>query len=443
MAAEVATNQQQNVAADEKAAAQPPAAAENKTEDQPAANNAGEGVEASAAGDKSGSGDAAANAGSGGGDDKTAAAAADGGDTSGGDGTATTPAAADGDAKKEGGENHENAANNTSVAKTEAPPKYNVHKTNFEKDVIYLYQFTRTPLLPSLSPYCLKVETWLRLAGLKYENVDHKMRFRSKKGQLPFVELNGEEIADSAIIIKELSAKYEKDLDAALTLEQRNVSYAMITMLENHLIWIIFYWRAKYPDNVLKGYKVNLQHALGMRWPNSILNFFFKISFGRKGTKKLKAHGIGVHSAEEIEEFGRNDLKVLSDMLAYKPFFFGDEPTTLDVVAFAVLSQLHYLSKDITYPLRDFMTEKCPNLVGHVSRMKERCFPDWDEICTKLDLNAHLPKPEPEAKEGKEGEQEKSTEQDNETEKIEKELEKDKSDEKEKTEENKEKEEAK
>lgn len=54
-------------------------------------------------------------------------------------------------------------------AKSEPAPKCNVHKTNFEKDMIYLYQFSRTPLLPSLSPYCLKVETWLRLAGLKYE----------------------------------------------------------------------------------------------------------------------------------------------------------------------------------------------------------------------------------------------------------------------------------
>ncbi|XP_073836147.1 failed axon connections-like [Musca autumnalis] len=139
----------------------------------------------------------------------------------------------------------------TVTAKAEPAPKCNVHKTNFEKDMIYLYQFSRTPLLPSLSPYCLKVETWLRLAGLKYENVDHKMRFRSKKGQLPFIELNGEEIADSAIIIKDLSSKYGKDLDAGLTTEQRNVSYAMIAMLENHLIWIIFYWRAKFPDNVL------------------------------------------------------------------------------------------------------------------------------------------------------------------------------------------------
>lgn len=53
--------------------------------------------------------------------------------------------------------------------KDPAPPKPAVHKLDFEKDVVYLYQFTRTPVLPSLSPYCLKVETWLRLAGLKYE----------------------------------------------------------------------------------------------------------------------------------------------------------------------------------------------------------------------------------------------------------------------------------
>lgn len=69
-----------------------------------------------------------------------------------------------------------NSENNTEtvvavVEKTKPEPavKFNVHKLNFEKDIIYLYQFSRTPFLPSLSPYCLKVETWLRLAGLKYE----------------------------------------------------------------------------------------------------------------------------------------------------------------------------------------------------------------------------------------------------------------------------------
>ncbi|GAB0087703.1 Failed axon connections [Sergentomyia squamirostris] len=365
--------------------------------------------------------------------------------------TAAAPvaAAAAAEEQKSGeGGGQKNAENHTEAAaasKPEPPVKYSVHKANFEKDVVYLYQFSRTPLLPSLSPYCLKVETWLRLAGLKYENVDHKTKFRSKKGLLPFIELNGEEIADSAIIIKELSQKFNQDLDAGLTQEQKNIAHATISMIENHLVWVLFWWRTKFPEQLLKGYKVNLQHALGTRIPNAVLNFCFKFSYGRKGSKKVKAQGMGVHKPEEIEEFGKHDLKVLSDMLADKPFFFGDEPTTLDVVSFAVLSQLHFISKDVNLPLRDFMSASCPNLVGHVSRMKERCFADWDEICTKLDLNAHLPKPEPEAKEGKEGETEKKTEQESgETEKIEKELEKDKSDEKtEKVEENKEKEEAK
>lgn len=48
-------------------------------------------------------------------------------------------------------------------------------------------------------------------------------------------------------------------------------------------------------------------------------------------SKKVKAQGIGVHTPEEIERFGEEDLKVLSDLLADKPFFFGDEPTTVSL----------------------------------------------------------------------------------------------------------------
>lgn len=35
-----------------------------------------------------------------------------------------------------------------------------------------------------------------------------------------------------------------------------------------------------------------------------------------------------------------------------------------------------------------------------------RCFPDWEDICTTLDLNSHLPKPPPEEKEKDKGKDE-------------------------------------
>lgn len=86
--------------------------------------------------------------------------------------TATTEAVA----VTEGAESSDAAAAVVAVIKEPAPKKPTVHRVNYEKDVIYLFQFSRTPLLPSVSPYCLKVETWLRLVGLKYE-VSHKFHF--------------------------------------------------------------------------------------------------------------------------------------------------------------------------------------------------------------------------------------------------------------------------
>lgn len=51
---------------------------------------------------------------------------------------------------------------------------------------------------------------------------------------------------------------------------------------------------------------------------------------------------MGVHKPEEIEEFGKNDLKVLSDMLADKPFYFGDEPTTVSYLSSILVANIGY-----------------------------------------------------------------------------------------------------
>ena len=48
----------------------------------------------------------------------------------------------------------------------------------------------------------LKLETWIKLNKIPYENV-YSIKF-SKKGQIPYIELNGNQLADSNLIIPRL-----------------------------------------------------------------------------------------------------------------------------------------------------------------------------------------------------------------------------------------------
>merc|ERR1719233_1925618 len=215
----------------------------------------------------------------------------------------------------------------------------------------------------------------------------------------------------------------------------------MIAMVENHLHWTIVHWRSKDVDNTLKGYQLNLQTAIGSKAPASLLNFYFKYTFCRKGLKKVKAHGLGVHTPEEIEQFGKKDLQALSEMLGDKEFFFGDEPAMLDLVVYSHVAQLVMIERDYPCSLRDYLEADCKNLVGLVNRMKDRCWGDHWANATgeEMDLNPHIPKPEPVVE--PEPVEEKKEEKEETTEKEEKkEEEKEKADEKKEVKEKEEKE---
>merc|ERR1712176_310223 len=110
---------------------------------------------------------------------------------------------------------------------------------------------------------------------------------------------------------------------------------------------------------------------------------------------------MGVHTAEEIENFGKKDLLTLSEMLGEKEFFLGSEPAMLDLVVFSQVGQLVMVDPEHACPLRDYIESDCKNLVGLVNRMKDRCWGDHWDLATgeEMDLNPHIPKPEPPAPE--------------------------------------------
>ena len=116
--------------------------------------------------------------------------------------------------------------------------------------------------------------------------------------------------------------------------------------------------------------------------------------FVSQGLKRVRSNGMGVHTAEEIENFGKKDLLTLSEMLGEKEFFFGSEPAMLDLVVFSQVGQLVMVDSEHACPLRDYLEADCKNLVGLVNRMKDRCWSDhWDAATgEEMDLNPHIPK---------------------------------------------------
>ena len=135
----------------------------------------------------------------------------------------------------------------------------------------------------------------------------------SKKGQLPFVEVNGQQIFDSSNIIKELSQKFEKDIDVGLSNEQKTISHAMISMVENHLTFVIMAWRAKNPGEMVNGYKINFQQSLGSKIPNAILNFLFKINYGHR----VSRNSLEFNGLIDFELFRRHPRRLRHKALAF------------------------------------------------------------------------------------------------------------------------------
>ena len=86
-----------------------------------------------------------------------------------------------------------------------------------ELAVIVLHQFAPAFGLPNASPFCMKLETYLRLAGLPYRLANDGDVFKAPKGKLPYIDDDGTLVADSSFIIDHLKARYGDRLDTALT----------------------------------------------------------------------------------------------------------------------------------------------------------------------------------------------------------------------------------
>jgi glutathione S-transferase len=231
--------------------------------------------------------------------------------------------------------------------------------------MIQLHQFAPSWGM-SASPFCLKLETYLRMNDIPYEVVIGDLG-KAPKGKLPYITDNGKTIADSNLIIEYLKTNYGDKLDGSLSPSDRAISLALGRLLDENLYWVIVYSRWADPTNWPKtkaAYFDDLPALLRLFVPN----------LARKGAlASLAGHGMGKHSQQEVYEIGCRDVIALSDFLGDKPFFWGEQPTNLDANAYAVISNIIWAPIDS--PLQD-RARKLSNLVSYCDRMKARFYPE-------------------------------------------------------------------
>lgn len=240
---------------------------------------------------------------------------------------------------------------------------------DYPKDTVILHQLGRGPYAPSLTPFAVKLETYLRMAKIPYQNIhDGK---RSSKGKWPWMEYNGESIADTAFCIAHLNKVRGIDLHARLTPEQRATALAFQRLLEENLYWALALERWVYQFDV-----EFMKKAIP---PVPFWGLILRL-FTRSVRKAGWGQGMARHSQEEVLEIARQDLKAIADFMGQKKFLMGDEPCETDCVLFGMLSQIYWQAPG--KPTNKVLTEQFPSLVAYTERMKTTFWPDWDECIT-------------------------------------------------------------
>jgi glutathione S-transferase len=231
--------------------------------------------------------------------------------------------------------------------------------------VIKLYQFAPAFGLPNASPFCMKMETYLRMAGLPFELVNSGDVMKAPKRKLPYIDDGGTIVADTTFVIDYLKGRYGDPLDAALSPLERAVATAFQRLIEENLYWAI----------------VQMRWAEEAGWERTREAFFgampaplrwFVPALARRGLlAEMRGHGMGRHSAAEIHTIGCRDVTAIADFLADKPYMLGEQPTSLDATTHAFLANLLWAPVDS--PIRCHAQAR-PTLEAYCQRMKTRYF---------------------------------------------------------------------
>lgn len=238
--------------------------------------------------------------------------------------------------------------------------------TETTKAAIKLFQFPRMFNTPNISPFCCKLETWLRIAQIPYDVVDTPDPRKGPKGKVPFIEDDGRRIGDSSLIVEHLKSTRGVNPDSGLDDAQRATALLVQRTLEEHYAFITLYTHFIRPE----GWRETRAFFDSVPAPvrplvTSLLRRRMRTTLMLQGTMR--------HSDEEIIAAAISDWRAVLTIMSDGPFFFGAQPTSIDATVFGVLATT--VLTPIESPIRDFLRSQ-PKCMAYSDRMVARFFPE-------------------------------------------------------------------
>ena len=234
--------------------------------------------------------------------------------------------------------------------------------------MINLYQLTGYWGIPSPSPFCMKLETYMRMAGIPFRSINildalvAPANRKAPKGKIPFIEYEGQTIGDSSLILEFLKKKFGNTIDSHLNSRENSEGLAIQRLFEDHYFWVIVY--SRWLDK--KGWAVTRPEFFNGLPPliRQIVPFIRKA----KMRKVLHINGIARHNEQDIYAMGIQDLDAFASLLENKPFIFGDKPSSFDAIAHGFLVNTMQVPFDLPIKRHALQIE---TLVSYCKRIEE------------------------------------------------------------------------
>ncbi|CAL2044621.1 unnamed protein product [Caenorhabditis brenneri] len=201
-------------------------------------------------------------------------------------------------------------------------PKPAIHKTDYKKDTVYLYQFKRLKNCPNMSPFCMKLEILCRVYNIPHESLPD---------------------------------------------EQEAQSIALSRMADNHLFYIIMRYKTSVDafSETIVGFP-SLPQVLA-----NILVPIIRVVFGAKYYSRSVA-AIGDFEPHELNELLHRDLKAIQDSIK-GTFIYGDKITPADATVFSQLAAVYYPFRS---HISDVLEKDFPKVLEYCERVRKEVYPN-------------------------------------------------------------------